>query len=65
MSQRLESLGRQLQLEESPIEQYRKDSKIDQNEFKKLAYGPNLRYQERIFDMIIKNKDIFEHHFIE
>lgn len=65
MSNRLNQLSSQLIVEEPPIEAIRRKSTIDKQELKDLAYGPNAAIREKIFELILNNRDIFEHSFAE
>ena len=65
MAERLERIAAQIKPEEPPIEQYRRNSKLDKLTLKKLCYGPNYEYREKVFDLILKNRDLFDHGFLE
>lgn len=64
MSNRLNQLSQQLILSEPPIEVIRRQSTIDRQELKQLAYGPNFMYRDRVFEMVLNHRDVFDHSFL-
>lgn len=67
MSLRITALDKQVTTPLPPpqIEILRKQATLDTDDFFKVAFGPHHPLRKKIFDMVLKNKQVFKHPHIE